>query len=111
MNWHLLPLSEITGLLKTTPSGIDRITAEQRLIEFGKNEIADHKKKSLFQIILHQLTDFMIIILVIAAIISGIIGDVTDTVIILAIVIINAVVGLIQEYRAEKAMEALKSMA
>lgn len=111
MNWHLLPLSEIARLLNTTQSGIDGITAAQRLIEFGKNEIADHKKKSLFQMLLHQLTDFMILILVIAAVISGFLGDVTDTLIILAIIIINAVVGLMQEYRAEKAMEALKRMA
>jgi Ca2+-transporting ATPase len=111
MNWHLLPLSEITQLLNTTPSGIDNLTASQRLVEHGKNEITDKKKKTVFQMVLHQLKDFMILILIAAAVISGIIGDVTDTVIILAIIILNAAVGMIQEYRAEKAMEALKQMA
>jgi Ca2+-transporting ATPase len=110
MNWHLLPLSEISRLLNTTPSGIDDIIASQRLIEYGKNQIEDKKKNSVLQMLLHQLTDFMILILIAVAIISGILGDLTDTLIILAIVIINAVVGFIQEYRAEKAMEALKNM-
>lgn len=111
MNWHLLPLSEIEQLLNTTPSGIDDVSASQRLSEHGKNQIEDKKKKSVLQMLLHQLTDFMILVLIAAAVISGILGDVTDTVIILAIVVINAIVGFIQEYRAEKAMEALKSMA
>jgi len=111
MNWHLLPLAEISKLLNTTPSGIDNLTASQRLIEYGKNQITDKKKKTIFQMMLHQLTDFMILVLIAAAVISGVLGDVTDTVIILSIIIINAVVGFIQEYRAEKAMEALKQMA
>src|SRR5665811_2129092 len=111
MNWHLLPLSKISQLLKTTPSGIDNVTASQRLIEYGENKITDKKKRQVFQMLLHQFTDFMILILVAAAVISGFIGDVTDMVIILAIIILNAVVGFIQEYRAEKAMEALKNMA
>ncbi len=111
MNWHLIPLSEITQKLKTSPSGIDSATASQRLSEYGVNKITEKKKKTVLQKLLVQFTDFMILILIAAAIISGIIGDVTDTIIILAIVIINAVVGFIQEYRAEKAMEALKKMA
>ncbi len=111
MNWHLLPLTEIAQLLNTSPSGIEQSTASQRLVEFGKNQIEDKKKKTVFQMLLHQLTDFMILILIAAAVISGILGDVTDTVVILAIIVINAVVGFIQEYRAEKAMDALKQMA
>ncbi len=111
MNWHLLPLSEIAQLLNTTPAGIDNLTATQRLTEFGKNQIPDKKKKTALQMILQQLTDFMILILVVAAVISGLLGDITDTVIILAIIILNAVLGFFQDYRAEKAMEALKKMA
>ena len=111
MNWHLLPLSEISQLLNTSPSGINNISAAQRLEEYGKNQITDKKKKTVFRMLLHQLSDFMILILIAAAVISGIIGDVTDTVIILAIIMLNAAVGFIQEYRAEKAIEALKLMA
>ena len=111
MNWHLLPLSEITQLLHTTSSGLDAVTASNRLCEHGKNQIEDTKKNTVLQMILSQLSDFMILILIAAALISGIIGDVTDTIIILAIIIMNATVGFIQEYRAEKAMEALKNMA
>lgn len=111
MNWHLLPLSEISQLLNSTPEGLDNLTASQRLSEYGKNQIEDKKKKSVLQMILHQLTDFMILILIAAAIISGFLGDVIDTVVIFSIVIINAIVGFIQEYRAEKAIEALKQMA
>lgn len=110
MNWHLLPLSEIAQLLDTNPSGIDNLTALQRLSEYGKNEIEDKKKKTVLQMLLHQLTDFMILILIAAAVISGIIGDLTDTIIILAIIIINAIVGFSQEYKAEKAIDALKKM-
>ena len=111
MNWHLLPLPEIAQLLNTTPAGIDNLTASQRLIEHGKNQITDKKKKTVIRMLLHQFMDFMILVLIAAAVISGILGDVTDTVIIFAIIVINAVVGFIQEYRAEKAMEALKQMA
>ncbi|WP_016988405.1 cation-translocating P-type ATPase [Flavobacterium sp. ACAM 123] len=109
-NWHLLPLSEVSKKLDTSPSGIDEKTAKERHARYGKNQIENKKKKTIIQMLLHQLLDFMILILIAAAIISGIMGDITDTVIIITIVIINAVIGVIQEYRAEKAMEALKNM-
>lgn len=110
MNWHLLSIHEIAELLNSTPSGIDNTTASERLSEYGKNEIEDKKKRTILQMVLHQLIDFMILVLIVVAIISGILGDLTDTLIILAIIIINAAVGFIQEYRSEKAMEALKNM-
>ena len=110
MNWHLLSITEIAELLNSTPSGIDNSTASERLSEYGKNEIEDTKKRTVLQMVLHQLTDFMILVLIVVAILSGILGDLTDTIIILAIIIINAMVGFIQEYRSEKAMEALKNM-
>jgi P-type Ca2+ transporter type 2C len=66
MNWHLLPISEISKLLNTSPSGIDTISTAQRLEEYGKNQITDKKKKTVFQMMLHQITDFMILILIAA---------------------------------------------
>jgi P-type Ca2+ transporter type 2C len=111
MNWHLLSITEIADLLHSTASGISNSIALERLSEYGKNEIEDKSKKTILQMVLHQLTDFMILILIVVAIVSGILGDLTDTLIILAIIIINAAVGFIQEYRSEKAMEALKNMA
>ena len=110
MNWHLLPLSEISKLLKTNPSGLDSVIASEQLIAYGKNSIEDKKKKTIFQMLLHQLTDFMIVVLIVVAIVSGILGEVIDALIILAIIILNATVGFFQEYRSEKIMEALKNM-
>lgn len=110
INWHLLPLSKIAQLLDTSPSGIDNLTAKQRITEYGKNQIEDKKKRTVLHLMLNQLTDFMILILIAAAIISGVIGDVTDTIIILSIILINAIVGFSQEYKAEKTLEALKKM-
>ena len=104
MNWHLLSLTEVSEKLETSPSGITERTAEERQAQYGKNQIEDKKKKTVVQMLVRQFQDFMIIILIIAAIISGIMGDVTDTIVIVAIVIINAVIGVVQEYRAEKAM-------
>lgn len=111
MNWHLSSTSEIYRLLNSTASGLDQHEAELRLLKAGQNIILEGKKKTTWSILIHQVSDFMIIILIVAAIISGIAGDLTDTIIILTIIIINALAGFIQEYRAEKAMEALKKMS
>jgi len=111
MNWHLLPIKEIEELLETSRKGLNNKIALERTEEYGKNQLEDKKKKSVFQILLHQLTDFMILILFVAAIISGVLGDSIDTIVIFAIIILNAIIGFIQEYRAEKAMDALKKMA
>ncbi|OOG78470.1 cation-translocating P-type ATPase [Flavobacterium sp. A45] len=110
MNWHLLHTSEIEQLLSTSPKGLDSVTATELLLENGKNQVAEQKKKTPLVMFLQQFTDFMILVLIAAAVISGVLGDLVDTIIILAIIIINAAVGFIQEYRAEKAMEALKNM-
>lgn len=111
MNYHLQSFEDVAGALKTSPAGLDVAAGQQRTIEHGKNLLEVKKKKTLWSMLLAQLTDFMILILIAAAVISGIIGDLTDTIVILSIVIINAVVGLVQEWRAEKAMEALESMS
>src|SRR5688500_841069 len=111
MNHHLQSITEIEKSLRTSPKGLTTEDATARITEFGKNILEEKKKKTIFKMLLGQLTDFMIIILIAAAIVSSILGDATDTIVILAIVVINAVVGFIQEWRAEKAMEALATMS
>ena len=111
MNWHCLDIEEILKLTGSSLQGLSKEDAAFKLSEIGPNELQGKKKKPAWILFLHQFRDFMILVLMAAAIIAGIVGDITDTIIILVIVILNAVVGFIQEYRAEKAMEALKKIA
>ncbi|QIP14122.1 cation-translocating P-type ATPase [Spirosoma aureum] len=111
MDYYVVPVSEVARSLKTSPTGLTLETARQRLTEYGKNQIEDAKKKTVWQILLHQLTDVMILVLIAAALISGLVGELKSTYVILTIIILNAIIGFIQEYRADKAMDALKKMA
>jgi P-type Ca2+ transporter type 2C len=111
MHWHQKDIHEIIDELNSSSQGISSEEAMRRIEEYGPNEIKEKKKKILFMMFLDQFRDFMIIVLIAAAIVSGFIGDVTDTIAILVIVVLNAVIGFVQEYRAEKAMAALKKMA
>ncbi len=96
--------------LETSLQGLSSSEADKRLLDYGKNELQENKKIPSWLLFLHQFKDLMILILIAAAILSGFMGDITDTIIILIIVLLNAFVGFVQEYRAEKAIEALKKM-
>lgn len=109
--WHQKELKEILEELRTTPQGLSMEEARRRLDEYGPNELKEKKKKTPFIIFLDQFRDFMILVLIAAAVVSGIIGEPSDTIAIIVIVMLNAVIGFVQEYRAEKAMAALKKMA
>lgn len=98
-------------VLGTKPDGLHQVNAEEKLKSHGANELVREKKIPAWLKFLKQFQDFMMIVLMIAAIISGAVGDLKDTIIIMLIVIINAVIGFVQEYRAEKAVEALRNMA
>ncbi len=111
MNWYSLPAEKVMEVLETSAKGLSSAQAEIRLQKHGKNELIEKKKRPAWILFVNQFKDFMILVLIIAAVISGLAGDVTDTIIILVIILINATVGFIQEYRAEKAMDALKEMA
>ncbi|MCB2408092.1 cation-translocating P-type ATPase [Hymenobacter lucidus] len=111
MEYHIASVADTARALGTTPAGLDAATAQQRLVEHGKNELADTKKKTVGQLLLNQFTDVMILVLLTAAVISGLVGEAKSAYIIIAIVLLNALVGFLQEYRASKALEALQKMA
>ena len=111
MRWHQKDIQGVIEDLKSSLQGLSSEEAVRRLGEYGFNELKEKKKKTPFMMFLDQFKDFMILVLIAAAIISGFIGEVSDTIAIVVIVALNAVIGFIQEYRAEKAMAALKKMA
>lgn len=111
MAWHQMDIPQVYQQTGSGDQGLSAASVQQKLSEFGPNELLEKKKKPVWQIFLLQFKDFMILVLIAAAIISGFIGDMTDALIILVIVFLNAILGFVQEYRAEKAMEALKKMA
>lgn len=111
MNWHYLPTDEVLTVTGSSVNGLRSEDASLKLAEFGPNELQEKKKKPVWILFLHQFKDFMILVLMAAAVIAGIAGDLTDTIIILVIVLLNAIVGFVQEFRAEKAMDALKKIA
>lgn len=116
--WHTKNIKEIEKELRTNiKTGLGDKDVQIRQDEFGKNRIEEGKKESLLVKFLNQFKDFMIIILIIAAIISAVVsyiegtGDYFDSIIIIAIVVFNGIMGLIQEAKAEKSIEALKKMS
>ena len=110
--WHTLTSDEVARRLETNPqSGLSSEHAASRLAHVGPNALQEKRARSPWRMLLDQFSDFMIIVLICAAVVSGIVGDVEDTVAIIVIVILNAVIGFVQEYRAERAMAALKQMA
>ncbi len=109
--FHTLNAHATLELLQSNPMGLTEEEAEKRSSAYGKNELEEGKKKSLLVLFSEQFKDIMIIILLIAALISGITGEITDALIILVVVILNAILSVIQETKAEKALDALKKMS
>lgn len=111
--WYTKHSEEIvTGLGTDSSGGLSSEEAEKRIADFGYNEIKEKNRKKPVMIFLSQFNDFMIWILIAAAFISGIVvREIADAIVILIILVINAVLGFVQEYRAEKALEALRELA
>lgn len=110
MDFYRQTPEELFSKFESSPQGLSQKEAELRLEKYGSNSLQEKKKKPAWLLFLGQFKDFMILILAAAALISGIVGDLTDSIIILVILVLNAILGFVQEYRAEKAMESLKKM-
>ncbi len=109
--YYQMSIEEIMKYFETSLEGLSYQEVEKRKLKYGKNELEDKKQLSAFQVFLRQFKDVMIFILMVAAIVSFLIGDVKDSLIILIIVLLNGIIGFIQEYRVEKAIRLLKKMA
>lgn len=111
-HWHTLSADEVALLLEANHQiGLSAAQVAERIALHGPNALHEKRGRSPWRMLLDQLTDFMIIVLIGAAVISGIVGDLQDTIAIIVIVLLNTLIGFIQEYRAERAMAALKRMA
>ncbi|MEN8178013.1 MAG: cation-translocating P-type ATPase [Pseudomonadota bacterium] len=110
-DWHSIETDEVLKRLESSVSGLTSADAQRRLAEQGPNTIPERRRRSLLAMLLWQFTDFMIVVLLVAALISGLVGEPQDTIVILVIVLLNAIIGAVQEFRAERAVEALRKMA
>jgi len=110
--WHLLTADVAAReLASDAHRGLATAEAARRLDQYGRNELHEQEGRGPLAMFLGQFSDFMILLLLGAAAISGVIGELEDAIAILAIVVLNAIVGFVQEYRAEKALRALKQLA
>ncbi|PWH12359.1 MAG: ATPase [Anaerolineae bacterium] len=121
-NWHTLSPQEVLIRLNVAENGLTSEEAEKRLAEFGPNQLTEAPRPGFLALLWEQISDFVVMLLIVAAIISGIIGwgeyqktgstaEFIDAAAIIAIVILNATLGIIQEKRAEEALAALKKLA
>ncbi len=111
MNFYNEEISKVLEKLKTNEKGLTTNEAKKRLEQDGRNVLEEKKKATLFQKVIQQISDPMIIVLIIAAVVSGFLSEIADMCIILAVVVGNTIMGLVQEGKAEKAIEALKNMS
>ncbi|MCK5123048.1 MAG: HAD-IC family P-type ATPase [Candidatus Pacebacteria bacterium] len=110
INWHNLNIKEVLHNLKSSKSGLTTEEAEKRLKKYGKNKLPEKKKFSQVEVALNQFKSPLVYILLIAALVTFMLEHFMDTGVILAAVILNTIVGFIQETKAEKSLEKLKQM-
>jgi len=111
MNWHAQTTQKVLQELSSSAQGLEEHEGDNRRSRFGENKLKEKNKKSVLAIVASQFKELMIVILFVAAIISALVGEVSDAFVIVVIIILNAAVGFIQEYRAEKAIEELNKLS
>ncbi|SDW59232.1 calcium-translocating P-type ATPase, SERCA-type [Paenibacillus sp. CF384] len=110
--WHQLETSELAEALQASlDTGLAPSVAAERLREVGRNELTEGKKVPPIMLFLGQFKDFMVLVLMGATLISGLLGEYLDAITIVAIIVINAILGFVQEFRAEKSLRALKALS
>ncbi|PWB71221.1 MAG: ATPase [Anaerolineales bacterium] len=112
MNWHLQSIEKSLEALQSGPeTGLTQSEADSRLKQYGRNELVEKGGRTPLKIFWEQITATMVLILIAAAVVAGLLGDLKNTIAISAIVILYAILGFIQEYRAEQAIAALKKLS
>lgn len=110
MNWYQLPIKEIMQKLGTSEEGLTDNEVSKRLQQYGLNKLVEEEKISRLKILLHQFASPLIYILLVAAVVTALLKEYIDTSVIMAVVALNAIIGYIQEYKAEQGVRALKKM-
>ncbi len=112
INWHTLSPAECLAALETvSTTGLSTQEALARQARFGLNELTEGERTTIWQMLWQQFNNFVVILLIVAAVVSALLGDYPEAAAIMAIVILNAVLGVVQEYNAEKSLAALKKLA
>lgn len=112
MNWHIMSSGEAAEALNTSiDKGLSAQEAQSRFEQYGPNELVGEQKRGIWQMLLDQFKDFMIIVLFAAALVSAVLGEWIDSLVIVTVVVLNAILGVVQESKAEQALAALKKMA
>jgi len=109
--WHTMDRAQVYEELRTSPEGLSHEEANRRLEQHGRNELEERGLRSPLAVLLGQFTEIMVLVLIVAAVVSFLIGETTDAIMIMVIVVLNAILGFTQEYRAERAIAALKELA
>lgn len=109
--WHAKPAAVVLAALETSPDGLTDAEARRRLAQNGPNELASKPPKTLGAMVREQLGDPMVLILVVAAVLSALLREWAEAGIIFAIVVVNAVIGIVQERKAQSSLEALRSLS
>lgn len=111
MNPYQMKKEDVLKMLGTDENGLTQNQAKENQKKYGKNELAEGKKKNPFILFLEQYKDFLVIILIIAAIISGVLGDIESAIVIFVVITINAILGTVQHIKAEQSLDSLKEMS